>query len=40
MLIYITKSDAKPVMRDQPEHPDANEQGYVAYPVLIPLLKW
>ena len=36
----ILQSDAKPVMRYEPEHPDANEQGYVAYPDINPLLKW
>ena len=28
----IVQSDAKPVMRYEPTHPDADENGYVAYP--------
>ena len=28
----IVQSDAKPIMRYEPAHPDADEKGYVAYP--------
>ena len=35
----IIQSDAKPVMRYEPSHPDANEQGYVAYPDINPVIE-
>ena len=35
----ILQSDAKPVMRYEPTHPDANEQGYVAYPDINPVIE-
>ena len=35
----IVQSDAKPVMRYEPTHPDANEQGYVAYPDINPVIE-
>ena len=35
----IIQSDAKPVMRYEPAHPDANEQGYVAYPDINPVIE-
>ena len=35
----IVQSDAKPVMRYEPNHPDANEQGYVAYPDINPVVE-
>jgi flagellar basal-body rod protein FlgC len=35
----IIQSDAKPVMRYEPAHPDANEQGYVAYPDINPVVE-
>ena len=35
----IVQSDAKPVMRYEPSHPDANEQGYVAYPDINPVVE-
>ena len=35
----IVQSDAKPVMRFEPAHPDANEQGYVAYPDINPVIE-
>jgi flagellar basal-body rod protein FlgC len=35
----IVQSDAKPVMRYEPAHPDANEQGYVAYPDINPVIE-
>ena len=35
----ILQSDAKPVMRYEAEHPDANEQGYVAYPDINPVIE-
>ena len=33
----IVQSDAKPVLRYDPTHPDANENGYVAYPDINPV---
>lgn len=35
----ILQSDAKPVMKYEPNHPDANEQGYVAYPDINPVVE-
>ncbi|MFK2822609.1 flagellar basal body rod protein FlgC [Arcobacter sp. YIC-80] len=35
----IVESDAKPVMRFEPHHPDANEDGYVAYPDINPVIE-
>ena len=35
----IIQSDAKPVMRYEPAHPDANEQGYVSYPDINPVVE-
>ncbi len=35
----ILQSDVKPVMRYEPSHPDANEQGYVAYPDINPVIE-
>lgn len=35
----IIQSDAKPVMRYEPSHPDANEDGYVAYPDINPVVE-
>jgi len=35
----IIQSDAKPVMKYDPTHPDANEQGYVAYPDINPVIE-
>ena len=35
----ILQSDAKPVLRYEPTHPDANEQGYVAYPDINPVVE-
>ena len=35
----IVQSDAKPVMRYEPSHPDANEDGYVAYPDINPVVE-
>jgi flagellar basal-body rod protein FlgC len=35
----ILQSDAKPVMKYEPGHPDANEQGYVAYPDINPVIE-
>ncbi len=31
-VLAISEDDAAPRMTYQPDHPDANEQGYVAYP--------
>ena len=35
----IVQSDAKPVMRYEPAHPDADENGYVAYPDINPVVE-
>ncbi len=35
----IIESDAKPVMRYEPSHPDANAEGYVAYPDINPVVE-
>lgn len=35
----IVESDAQPVMRFEPNHPDANEDGYVAYPDINPVIE-
>ena len=35
----IVQSDAKPVMRYEPTHPDADEKGYVAYPDINPVVE-
>lgn len=35
----IVEDDAKPVMRFEPSHPDANEDGYVAYPDINPVVE-
>lgn len=35
----IIEDDSKPVMRFEPSHPDANEDGYVAYPDINPVVE-
>lgn len=35
----ILAADAKPVLRFEPTHPDANEEGYVAYPDINPVIE-
>ncbi len=35
----IVEDDAKPIMRFEPSHPDANEDGYVAYPDINPVVE-
>jgi flagellar basal-body rod protein FlgC len=35
----IIESDAKPVLRFEPNHPDANPEGYVAYPDINPVIE-
>lgn len=35
----VVESDAKPVMRFEPHHPDANDDGYVAYPDINPVVE-
>ncbi|QDF29844.1 flagellar basal body rod protein FlgC [Halarcobacter anaerophilus] len=35
----IVEDDASPVMRYEPSHPDANEEGYVAYPDINPVVE-
>ena len=36
-LAEVTESNAPPVLRYDPSHPDANADGYVAYPDINPL---
>jgi flagellar basal-body rod protein FlgC len=33
----VLTDDSPPVMKYEPSHPDANEDGYVAYPNIRPL---
>ena len=35
----ILSSEASPVLRFEPNHPDANEEGYVAYPDINPVVE-
>lgn len=35
----IIESKDKPMMKYEPEHPDANEKGYVAYPNINPVIE-
>ena len=35
----IIQSDAKPIMKYEPTHPDANNEGYVAYPDINPVIE-
>lgn len=35
----IVESKDEPIMKFEPEHPDANEQGYVAYPNINPVVE-
>lgn len=35
----IVEDDSNPVMRYEPSHPDANEDGYVAYPDINPVIE-
>jgi flagellar basal-body rod protein FlgC len=35
----IIESDSKPIMRYEPTHPDANGEGYVAYPDINPVIE-
>ena len=35
----IVESQEKPIMKFEPEHPDANEKGYVAYPNINPVIE-
>lgn len=35
----IVEDDSNPVMRFEPNHPDANEDGYVAYPDINPVVE-
>ncbi len=35
----IVENDAEPVMKYEPSHPDANEDGYVAYPNINPVVE-
>ena len=35
----ILDSESKPVLRFEPTHPDANEEGYVAYPDINPVVE-
>ncbi|WP_419765521.1 MAG: flagellar basal body rod protein FlgC [Arcobacter sp.] len=35
----IVESKDEPVMKFEPDHPDANEDGYVAYPNINPVIE-
>ncbi len=35
----ITETNNDPIMRYEPSHPDANEEGYVAYPDINPVIE-
>jgi flagellar basal-body rod protein FlgC len=35
----VVEEDAPPIMRYEPNHPDANAQGYVAYPNINPVAE-
>ncbi len=35
----IVQTNDKPIMKYEPDHPDANEQGYVAYPNINPVVE-
>jgi flagellar basal-body rod protein FlgC len=35
----VVEDDSEPVMRYEPSHPDANEDGYVAYPNINPVIE-
>ncbi|NVJ52308.1 MAG: flagellar basal body rod protein FlgC [Campylobacteraceae bacterium] len=35
----IVEDDSDPVMRYEPSHPDANDEGYVAYPNINPVIE-
>ena len=35
----VLASNAEPVLRFEPTHPDANEEGYVAYPDINPVVE-
>ena len=35
----IIEDDSAPVMRYEPSHPDANDEGYVAYPNINPVIE-
>ena len=35
----ILQSEDKPVLRFEPSHPDANDEGYVAYPDINPVIE-
>jgi flagellar basal-body rod protein FlgC len=35
----IVENDADPIMKYEPSHPDANEEGYVAYPNINPVVE-
>ena len=35
----VLDSNSKPILRFEPTHPDANEEGYVAYPDINPVIE-
>lgn len=35
----IIEAKNQPIMKYEPEHPDANEEGYVAYPNINPVIE-
>ncbi len=42
MSVYVDKvvrDDTQPLMKYDPSHPDANSEGYVAYPNVNPVVE-
>ena len=35
----VVRDDAKPLMKYEPNHPDADANGYVAYPNINPVVE-
>lgn len=35
----VVRDDSQPLLKYEPNHPDANEQGYVAYPNINPVIE-
>ena len=35
----VVRDDSEPMLKYEPSHPDANEQGYVAYPNINPVVE-
>ena len=35
----VVRDDSEPMLKYEPNHPDANQQGYVAYPNINPVIE-